>query len=281
MKKLTILTIVIVLLALATPAMSDVVFSGKVKYGVCLGPNTDDGDELTSTEKTEARLTVVATPDDNNTVTLTLKLDNAGLGGVYNSGDEDEDGDVDIDDVLADAADGSISLTETVGVDEAKFDSNLLGAFGLGDIPVAVILTGGYFEAGNKDVGKVSKYELEDVINTKNKAWQFGVDVGIMDMVTIRVAIDPTWQFQPSGAVGNADTNNIGYLMGAFGGAGPVMAEVFYANYDAPYDEPGQLGIGVGVGLAVGVGVGVSGAHDNNNTTPKSKLTNTYNPFFI
>lgn len=225
MKKLTILTIVIVLLALATPAMSDVVVSGKVKYGVCLGPNTAAGDDLTSTEKQEARITVTGTPDDNNTVTITLKVEEL--------------------DFLTAGEDA---------VDKAIFESNLLGALGLSDIPVDVVLTGGYYEAGNADVGKVSKYELEDVINTKSRGWQFGLDVGIMDMVTVRVAIDPTWRFQYDGSgVFTSDTANIGYIMGAFATiADLVSAEFFYTNVDAGADEPGTLGIGVGVNLVFG-----------------------------
>jgi hypothetical protein len=238
--------------------MSDVTLSGKVKYGVTLGPNggTTPADELTSTEKTEARLTVTATPDDNNTVTLTLKLDNAGAAGPSVTGtDADLDGDLDAaSDITWDAG------SAEVGVDVAKYESNLLSAFGLGDIPVSVVLTGGYFEWANADVGKFTGYEVEDVINTKNKEWQFQVDVGIMDMVTVRVGIDPTWQYQPTGAVGNADSNNIGFVMGAFGGAGPVMAEIFYTNVgdDIPAEEPGDLGIGVGVTLGFGdIGINI------------------------
>jgi len=247
MKKLTILTIVIVLLALATPAMSDVVVSGNVKYGVTLGPNTLAGDNMTSGEKEEARITVTGTPDDNNTATLTLKLDDADL----------------------------------VQVDKAIYECNLLSAFGLGDIPVSVKLTGGFFEIGNADVGKVSGYECEDVINTKNKSWQFGVDVGIMDMVTLRFGIDPAFDYQgtwgtdtngdPVLITGDSDSANIGYVFGAFGGAGPVEAEIFYTNttgftldytdylgadqsidFKGMNDEPGSLGMGVGVTLAFG-----------------------------
>jgi len=267
MKKLTILTIVIVLLALAMPAMSDVVVSGVVKYGVCLGPNTGQTDDLTSTEKTEAKITVTGTPDDNNTVTITLNVhdmwdDDSALVEGYVDLDTDGDGDPS---TPGDET-GLLTVSNSM-VDVAKFESNLLGAMGLGDIPVTVMLTGGWFEIGNADVGKVSKYELEDVINTKNKAWQFGIDVGIMDMVTLRVGLDPTWAFQPNDAgVGTSETNNIGYLMGAFGGFGPVQVEFFYANYSSPIDtEPGTLGIGAGVDLAfgdIGIKVGVNAAMD-------------------
>jgi len=264
MKKLTILTIVIVLLALTTPAMSDVVVtSGYVQYGVTLGPNSNSGDNMTSEEKQEARITVTGTPDDNNTATLTLKLD---------------------DDAQ-------------VAVDVAKYECNLLSAFGLGDIPVAVKLTGGFFEVGNADVGKFSGYECEDVINTKNKSWQFQIDTSILDMVTIRVGIDPAFVYQTKGALtldattgeytwtdGTADSDNanIGYVIGAFGGVDLVQAEIFYTNTTAlSYyylngvsgefesadmgkgldDEPGSLGMGVGVNLAfgdIGLHIGVN-----------------------
>ncbi len=234
MKKINILTIVIVLLALATPLMADVTVSGVVKYGVILGPNTFQADELTSTEKQEAKITVTATPDDNNTASITIL--------AHNLNDPTQD-----------------------GLDEAKYVSNLLGAMGLGDIPVTVTLTGGYWESNNANVGVFSKYEFEDVFNMDTKTWQFGIDVGILDMVTVRVDLDPTWAYQPAGPVGNADTNNIGYLIGAFGGAGPVMAEFFYTNRSAPFDQTGLLGIGVGVSLEfgdIGINVGVNVAMD-------------------
>jgi hypothetical protein len=244
MKKLTILTIVIVLLALATPAMSDVSFSGYVQYGATIG-KSDTTDEMTSEEKTEARLTVTATPDDNNTITMVLKLDNAGNA---NYTAEDADGNVgDSTDAVADLDDdGMLSLNSEVGIDKVIYESNILAAFGL-DLPVSVTLTGGYWEWENKDCAKVTTLQVEDVIDTKNKSWQFQVDTGIMDMVTIRVAIDPEFKYQASG-----DEASIGYLLGAFGGYGPVSAEVFYTNTSSVYDEPGDLGIGVGVDLAFG-----------------------------
>jgi hypothetical protein len=241
MKKLTILTIVIVLLALATPAMSDVSFSGYVQYGVTMG-KSDDTDEMTSEEKTEARLTVTATPDDNNTITMVLKLDNAGADGPSLTGtDADSDGDLDAASDLTWSAGSS-----EVGIDKVIYESNILAAFGL-DLPVSVKLTGGYWEWENNDCAKVTTLQVEDVIDTKNKSWQFQVDTGIMDMVTVRVAIDPEFKYQASG-----DEASIGYLFGAFGGFGPVSAEVFYTNASAGYDEPGELGIGVGVDLAFG-----------------------------
>jgi hypothetical protein len=216
--------------------MADVVVSGVVKYGETFGPNTVAGDEITSGEKQEAKITVTGTPDDNNTATITLnvhELDNAAY---------------------------------TACLDKAMYESHLLSAMGLGDIPVDVVLKGGFWEWGNEDVGKVSGYECEDVVNTKNKAWQFGVDVGIMEMVTIRVGIDPTWGYQSEttgtpDAPTNADDANIGYLMGAFGGAGPVEAEIFYTNTGAVAEEPGTLGAGVGVGLEfgdIGIDIGVN-----------------------
>jgi hypothetical protein len=244
MKKLTILTIVIVLLALATPAMSDVSFTGYVQYGVTMG-KSDDTDEMTSEEKTEARLTVTATPDDNNTITMVLKLDNAGNAN-YTAEDSNDDDVIDGTDVQADTNDGTLSLNSEVGIDKVIYESNILAAFGL-DLPVSVTLTGGYWEWENKDCAKVTTLQVEDVIDTKNKSWQFQVDTGIMDMVTVRVAIDPEFKYQASG-----DEASIGYLIGAFGGYGPVSAEVFYTNASAGYDEPGELGIGVGVDLAFG-----------------------------
>ncbi len=229
MKKINILSIVIVLLALASPLMADVVVSGVVKYGVILGPNAAAGDELTSEEKTDAEIKVTAAVDDNNTATITIEDDGGGA----------------------------------IVLNEAKYVTNLLGAFGLGDIPVTVTLTGGYWESGIEGVGVFSKYEIEDVFDMATETWQFGIDVGIMDMVTVRVDLDPSWEYQvdPLGTPGNAADANIGYLMGAFGGAGPVMAEFFYTNRSAPYDELGLLGIGVGVSLEfgdIGINVGVN-----------------------
>ncbi len=233
MKKINILTIAIVLLALASPLMADVVVSGVVKYGVILGPNVDAGDELTSTESTDAEITVTAAVDDNNTASITIEDD--GTGGIV--------------------------------LNEAKYVTNLLGAFGLGDIPVTVTLTGGFWESGIEGVGVFSKYEIEDVFDMATETWQFGIDVGIMDIVTVRVDLDPTWEYQSlSGATpSNADDANIGYLIGAFGGAGPVMAEFFYTNRSAVYDELGYLAIGVGVSLEfgdIGINVGVNAQMD-------------------
>jgi hypothetical protein len=225
MKKLTILTIMIVLLAFATPLMADVTVTGEVVYGVTLGPNSAADDNLTRGEKMSSNIKIVGKPDDNNTVTIILDVD-------------------ELDDADADGYDSLI--------DKAYYESNLLSALGLGDIPVSVLLTGGKFNWANKDVAKCTGYEIEDVIDYENKDWQFGIDIGIMDMVTIRVGIDPDFDYQAT-AAGNSDTANIGYLLGAFGGAGPVMAEFFYTNAEgAPADEAGLLGAGVGVTLGFG-----------------------------
>jgi hypothetical protein len=236
MKKLTILTIVIVLLALATPAMSDVVVSGNVKYGVTLGPNTVV-DELTSDEKREATITVTGTPDENNTATIKLNAH----------------------ELWADNPAGAL--------DKAMYECDLLPAFGVGTDMVGVKLTGGFWEVGNADVGKFSGYECEDVVNTKIKAWQFGVDVSIMDMVTVRAGIDPSFNYQSTSGVtpSNADDANIGYVIGAFGGVEMVQAEIFYTNAGAPAEEPGTLGMGVGVSLTfgdIGLNIGVNAGMD-------------------
>jgi hypothetical protein len=222
MKKINILTIVIVLLALATPLMADVSMSGELYVGTTLGPDPDGG--LTSEDFIKGKLVFTGKPDDNNKAVINVDLDKI----VGNSS---------VKDIL----------------DECYMQSNLLASLGLGDIPVVVTLKAGKFEWANKDCGNISGYEVEDVIDYKYEdtvIW--GIDVEIMEKVTLRIALDPDFDFNVETA-GNSETANIGYLIGVFGGAGPVSAELMYTNAEgAPAEEPGLFGFGVGVKLSFG-----------------------------
>lgn len=239
MKKISILIVVFVLIALATPLMAEVSISGNVKYGVTLGPDVDpDADgALISDEKREATITVTGKPDENNTATIKL----------------------DIHKLEAEAG-GPVAC-----VNKALFESYLLKSFGITDVPLTLKLSGGYFEVANKDVGKMSGYECEDVCGTKLKSWQIAVDAEIMEMVTLRVGVDPEFKYQAEGGVvGSGETASVGYVVGAFGGVEMVDFELFYTNSKAVFEQSGLFAAAIAadldlgdIGLKVGFNLGM------------------------
>jgi hypothetical protein len=226
--------------------MADVTVSGNVKYGVTLGPNVDpasDG-ELKSSEKQEATFTITGKPDENNTATIKIKVQE-----LWNIVTDSETLTIDpelTEDIVIDLSQG---VNAEKILDKALFESYLLKSFGITDVPLTLKLSGGYFEVGNADVAKMSGYECEDVTNTKLKEWQLAVDAKIMDMVTVRVGVDPELTYQDGPEIDDA---SVGYVIGVFGGVDPVDVELFYTNKDAAFEQSGKMAAGIAGDLAFG-----------------------------
>ena len=125
-------------------------------------------------------------------------------------------------------------------IDNAYFVSNIGAALGTTDAGIGLALTAGLYQSDWEEVGVVTGNEVEEAVTFESEHWSYGLDIGIMDMVTIRTVVAP-------GATGS-DIDK--FLVGAFGGFGPVSAEVFYGSMDKAIDM-GGLGIGVGYEMEV------------------------------
>lgn len=241
MKKINILMIAIALLAITLPVMAQVTFTGEVKGGF-YQPIKDAS--AASAINTAAKLSAAFKSDDNVSGTLAL---------VAQSGT-----------ALLDAANASI---------------NLLGAFGVKDVPLAMTLTVGKTDTGAAGVNDFTNYGFEKFntgVGTTGGFDNMKLDTKIMDLVTVRTGIAPA----------TYSGNMAQFTVGAFGTVGPVSAELFYGNskrlngdiaIGAKYDQAfGDLAVKVGgtfqVPLAENTsmewGAGVSAAY-----TTLAKLT--------
>lgn len=204
MKRINILLIAIVLLALTLPVMGQTTFSGEVKGGF-YQPIQDAS--AASAINAAAKLSASFKSDDNVSGTLAL---------VAQSGT-----------ALLDAANASI---------------NLLPAFGVTDVPLAMTLTVGKTDTGASGVADFTNYGFEKFdtgVGTASGFDNMKLDTKIMDLVTVRTGIAPA----------SYSGNLAQFTIGAFGTVGPVAAELFYGNAKRPN---GDIAIGARFDQAVG-----------------------------
>jgi hypothetical protein len=220
---------IIVLLAVSLPLIADVTVGGEVLYGFTLG--TSAGIE----EKGEAKVSVAGAVDFA-TATVDVKVNQ----------DADE-----------------------FFVDKALIEIDLLGGFGLSDLPVTVTWMAGFFDSGPQNYSNVEPYETAKVYDDKpGKSWEFGTVIDILDMVGVKLIMDPEYvgvkKEQPA------------FFVGAYGGYQWIKAEFMYTNKaDSGYvddndetveTEKGMLGGGLqfdsldlimGGDLGIKVGFGI------------------------
>lgn len=216
MKKINILLLAIVLLAFTLPVMAQVTITGEIKNGWLLQ------NVLVPTVKAGAKIAHAFKADENVSGNLDYVLDTDNQGTTK-------------------------PALNKIKIDKASADIKILSALGLKDLPIAMTLTVGWFEWAEKNMGRVSAYEADDVVGLGNKNWNFQLDTAILDKVTVRLAAAPVF--------GGTDKRFINFLVGAYTTLGPVSAEVMYAMNTttqaatASTELNGDLGAGVSLNL--------------------------------
>lgn len=165
------------------------------------------GDAAYSYGTLEADVKVTAVVDDVNTAVI--QLEQQAFGDVDGDGEEDE------------------ALME---LDNAYLDTDLGAALGLGDTASVMVRVGLY--ESEEALGPVTGLAFEDVAAISPEVGQIQMTVGVMDMVEVKGIIIP----------GDGPAMD-GYL-GLSGGAGPVMAEVFFTDIGGREAADGSIGVG-------------------------------------
>jgi hypothetical protein len=196
--------IAIVLLALTLPVMGQVTFTGEVKGGFYQPIQDKAG---ASAINASGKLAAAFKADDNVSGTITTQLSSG-----------------------------------TAVLDTCNASINLLPAFGVKDVPLAMTLTVGKTDTGNAGVVDYTHYGFEKVIGlgTTGGFDNMKLDTKIMDLVTVRTGIAP--------ATYNGDSL-VQFAVGAFGTVAPISAEIFYGNSK---HANGDVGIGLGFNQAFG-----------------------------
>lgn len=207
MKRINILLIAIVLLALTLPVMGQVTFTGEVKGGV-YQPIKDKA--VGSVINNNAKLSAAYKADENVSGTIAIKTGDPAAAFV---------------------------------IDTANANINLLPAFGVKDVPLAMTLTVGKVDSNRQKVTDgYTHYGFESVtdIGTVASFANMQLDTKVMDLVTVRAGIAPLSY--------NGDSL-IQFVVGAYGTVGPVSAELFYGDSK---NKNGDIAIGAGFNQAFG-----------------------------
>lgn len=209
MKRINILLIAIVLLALTLPVMGQVTFTGEVKGGVYLPLKDKVGGSIINNN---AKLSAAYVADENVSGTIAIK-----------TGD----------------ATGFV-------IDTANANINLLPAFGVKDVPLVMTLTIGKIDSNRQKVTDgYTHYGFESVtdIGTSSSFANLKLDTKIMDLVTVRAGIAPL-DYNGSGDKAKLAQ----FVVGAYGTVGPVSAEAFYGTAKSENGDI-ALGLGVSQAL--------------------------------
>ena len=206
MRKLS--AIMLALLLVSGVAMAqDVSFSGQVDWTQVMATDGDDQ----AAASVDVKLTAMV--DDYNTAVIKYEEES-----VFNGIDE---------------ADEPTSAYG-VKIKDGYFTTDWAGAFGLDQMaPVGIESTVGYFESNVANVSGVTGLGYEDVDDwfgdAGNRSWSYQVVVSAMDMVNLKVAVDPGPG--PDGTEGNPNTT-IGVYGGAEAAFGTIDAEIFFYDVD-------------------------------------------------
>jgi hypothetical protein len=173
MKKILVLTMMVLLVASMSVMASDVTISGQVQYEWL-----QDFDTLYDYNG-DAELVAKATVDDYNTATIDFDY----------------------------AQDAGPASTSMIQLDKAYFTTAIGKYLGVEEMGVSITSTWGWYEWGAKDYAKVTGYENEQVFDDNVENWEVNFDVGIMDMVHVVAgfAPEPAVQSTMFGAYGGMD----------------------------------------------------------------------------
>ena len=156
MKKILVLTMMVLLVTSMSVMASDLTISGENLFEWF-------GDLATEYQYNgDAELVVKAVVDDYNT------------------------GNLDID--YAQDATGTASM---ITLDRGYFTTALGKYVGLEEMGVTIELTWGYNEFDDPSYAQIDGYELADIWEAKYEDWGVGVDVGIMDVVHVEITSAP------------------------------------------------------------------------------------------
>ena len=156
MKKILVLTMMVMLVASMSVMASDVTVSGQVQY------EWAQDFETLYDYNADAELVVTAVVDDYNTAVVDF-----------------------------DYTQNSPATTNMISLDKAYFTTAIGKYAGLEDMGVTITLIWGWQEWADPGYGMVTNYENERVWDAKAENWQVNIDVGIMDMVHIEAAMMP------------------------------------------------------------------------------------------
>ncbi len=235
MKKILVLTLV-VLVAGAAFAATDPVFSGK--FSLVWGHSFSDGKGFVEDLGNSAEIDLKATIDDFNTVSVKM-----GLGKVLYWDDKNKDKVIDADE---------LSFPNTfVKLNNFTLKTDVTGAMGL-DLPVSVTTTLGKFKLKAANVGDVAPYALKVTKDVETGEFVgLGLDIGIMDMVTIGSAMFPSSFWDATNR-----TVETGVWAKATGLFDLLDATLYYIASDSKTDNVGaSLASSPFAGLKVGAGM--------------------------
>ncbi len=157
MKKILVLTMMVLLVASMSVMASDVTITGQVEYswfqdfGAVYDYNGD------------AELNFNAVVDDFNTARLEIDY----------------------------AQDIGPASTNKIQLDKAYITTAIGKYAGLEDMGVSITSKWGWYEWGAKDYAKITGYENEQVFDDNYENWEVNFDVGIMDMVHVVAGFAP------------------------------------------------------------------------------------------
>ena len=221
MKKILVLTMMVMLVASMSVMASDVTVSGETLfewYQDMEGIYEGNGD---------GELVIAAVVDDYNTANLDFDVQ-----AIDN---------IEIDWATFDPATGAgvdeVSKN-TIQLDRAYFTTAIGKYAGLEEMGVSITLNWGFQEWDNAGYSLVTGYEREEVWEAKDKDWGVDLDVGIMDMVHVEWAIMPR--------TGEEEQ----MMFGVYGGMDPVFAEVYYSQEGNALDK-GIVGLGANFGMDI------------------------------
>ena len=172
MKKILVLTVMVMLVASMSVMASDVAVSGQVQYEWA-----QDFDTLYD-YNADAEMVATATVDDYNTAVIDF-----------------------------DYAQDDPASTSKIQLDKAYFTTAIGKYAGLEEMGVTISLIWGWQEWSDPQYAEITGYENENVFDGQVENWQFNIDVGIMDMVHIEAAMSPGFSHGASlfGVYGGVD----------------------------------------------------------------------------
>ena len=157
MKKILVLTVMVMLVASMSVMASDVAVSGQVQYEWA-----QDFDTLYDYNG-DAEIVATATVDDYNTAVVDFDY----------------------------AQDAGTASTSNIQLDKAYFTTAIGKYAGLEEMGVTISLIWGWQEWSDPQYAEITGYERENVFDGQVENWQFNIDIGIMDMVHIEAAMAP------------------------------------------------------------------------------------------
>ena len=213
MKKILVLTMMVLLACSMSVMASDITITGETLFE-WFGDFSD-----TYGWNGDAEIDVKAALDEFTTAEVKIEYVQGGASGsisetipagAFGGGIPTTDVPFDADvPILAEAGPSYIELNR-------GYFTTAVGKYaGLEEMGVTITLDWGYYEFDDPSYGQITAYAIEDVWEAKSEDWAVGVDVGIMDIVHVEFASAP----QP----GQNQT-----MFGVYGGMDPVWVSVYY-----------------------------------------------------